>query len=101
MLILINVGSFYMANSGGYNSMPGRGNTMSSDPQALANEVVESFKELLDSDLREAIGEPHFHALHGMVTEAIAKQSEVILELLEQNLEELKSKMVERHPLEL
>ena len=77
------------------------GNTMSSDPKALANEVVESFKKLLDSDLREAIGEPHFHALHGMVTEAIAKQSAVILELLEQNLEELKSKMVERHPLEL
>ena len=74
---------------------------MSSDPQALANEVVESFKELLDSDLREAIAEHHYHALHGMVTEAIAKQSEVILELLEQNLEQLKSKMIERHPLEL
>ena len=75
--------------------------SMSSDPQALANEVVESFKELLDSDLREAIGEYHYHALHGMVTEAIAKQSEVILELLEQNLEQLKSKIIERHPLEL
>jgi hypothetical protein len=74
---------------------------MSSDPQALAKEVVESFKELLDSDLREAIGEPHFHALHSMVTEAIAKQSEMILELLEQNLEQLKSRLIERHPLEL
>lgn len=101
MLILINVGSFYMANSGGYISRPGRGNTMSSDPQALANEVVESFKELLDSDLQEAIGEPHFHALQGMVTEAIAKQSEGILELLEQNLEQLKSQMIKRRPLEL
>ena len=77
------------------------GDTMSSDPKALANEVVESFKELLDSDLRAAIGEHHYHALHGMVTEAIAKQSEMILELLEQNLEQLKSKMIERHPLEL
>ena len=74
---------------------------MSSDPQALASEVVESFKELLDSDLREAIGEPDFHALHGMVTEAIAKQAEVILELLEQNLEQLKSQMIARRPLEL
>jgi hypothetical protein len=101
MLTLINVGSFYMANSGGYISLLDRKNTMSSDPQALANEVVESFKELLDSDLRAAIGEHHYHALHGMVTEAIAKQSEVILGLLEQNLEQLKSKMIERHPLEL
>lgn len=74
---------------------------MSNDPQALANEVVESFKELLDGDLREAIGEQHFHALHDMVVEAIAKQSEVILELLEQNLGQLKSKMIARHPLEL
>ena len=65
---------------------------MSSDPKALADEVVESFKELLDSDLRAALGEHHYHALHGMVTEAIAKQSEVILELLEQYLEQLKSR---------
>ena len=74
---------------------------MSSDPKALANEVVESFKELLDNELREAIGEHHFHALHGMVKEAIAKQSEAILELLEQNLEQLKSEMIERRTLEL
>jgi len=74
---------------------------MSSDPKALANEVVESFKELLENELREAIGEHHFHALHGMVKEAIAKQSEAILELLEQNLEQLKSEMIERRTLEL
>lgn len=74
---------------------------MSNDPQALANVVVESFKELLDSDLRLAIGEHHFQALHGMVVEAIAKQSEEILGLLEQNLEQLKSRMTERRPLEL
>ena len=46
---------------------------MSNDPQALANEVVESFKELLDNDLRQAIGEHQFQALNGMVVEAIAK----------------------------
>ena len=74
---------------------------MSHDPQALANEVVESFKELLDSELQQAIGESHFQALHGMVVEAIANQSEVILELLQQNLEQLKSRMIERRPLEL
>ena len=74
---------------------------MSNDPQELANEVVESFRELLDGDLREAIGEHHFQALHGMVIEAIAKQSEVILELMQQNLEQLKSRMIERRPLEL
>lgn len=74
---------------------------MSSDPKALANGVIESFKELLDGDVREAIGEHHFHALHGMVREAISKQSEAILEQLEQNLEQLKSEMVERRSLEL
>ena len=74
---------------------------MSSDPKAHANEVIESFKGLLDGDVREAIGEHHFHALHGMVREAIAKQSEAILERLEQNLEQLKSEMVERRSLEL
>jgi hypothetical protein len=49
----------------------------------------------------EAIGEHHFHALHGMVREAVAKQSEAILERLEQNLEQLKSEMIERRALEL
>ena len=56
---------------------------------------------MLDGDAREAIGEHHFHALHDMVREAIAKQSEVILEQLEQNLEQLKSEMIERRSLEL
>lgn len=74
---------------------------MSNEPQALANEVVESFKELLDGDLREAIGEHRFQALQGMILEATAKQSELILELLEQNLAQLKSRMIERRPLEL
>jgi hypothetical protein len=46
---------------------------MSSDPKALANEVVELFKGLLDGDAREAIGEHHFYALHDMVREVIAK----------------------------
>jgi hypothetical protein len=74
---------------------------MSSDTKVLANEVVESFKELLDDDMLEAIGEHHFHALHGMVREAIAKQAEAILELLEQNLGQLKAEMIERRTLEL
>jgi hypothetical protein len=55
----------------------------------------------LDGDVREAIGEQHFCALQAMVTEAIAKQAEAILERLEQNLQQLKSEMIERRPLEL
>ena len=74
---------------------------MSSEQKALANEVVESFKEALDGDVREAIGEQHFCALQAMVTEAIAKQAEAILERLEQNLQQLKSEMIVRRPLEL
>jgi uncharacterized protein YpuA (DUF1002 family) len=79
----------------------GQDENISSDPKAVANEVIESFKELLDGDLREAIGEHHFHALHGMIREAIAKQSDAILERPEQNLERLKSEMIERRSLEL
>jgi len=74
---------------------------MRSDPQVLANEVVESFQVLLDDDMLEAIGEHHFYALHSLVKEAIAKQSEAIPELLEQNLEQLKSEMIVRRTLEL
>jgi hypothetical protein len=74
---------------------------MGSDAQELASEVVESFKGLLNGDVREAVGEYHFQALQGMVGQAIAQQSEMILERLEQNLQQLKSEVVERNPLEL
>ena len=74
---------------------------MSSDPTALANGVVDAFQALLDSNVREEIGENHFHALHGMVREAIAEHSEVMLERLESNLSQIRSEMVERRSLEL
>ena len=74
---------------------------MSSNPKALASGVVEAFQALLDSNVREAIGENHFLALHGMIREAIAEQSEAMLEQLELNLRQIRSEMVERRPLEL
>ena len=67
----------------------------------LASDVVEAFQELLDSEAREAVGKDHFHALQGMIREAIAEQSEAILERLERNLSQVKAEMVERRPLEL
>jgi hypothetical protein len=74
---------------------------MSGETEALADEVLSSFQALLDEDAKAAIGEHHFHSLHGMIREAIAEQSEAILDRLEQNLRQLKSEMVERNPLEL
>ena len=78
-----------------------QGSVMGSESKTLANEVVEAFQGLLDSDVREAVGKEHFHALSGMIREAIAEQSEAILERLERNLSQVKAEMVERRPLEL
>jgi len=74
---------------------------MSVESRALAGKVVDSFQALLDSDAREAVGDSNFHALQGMVREALAEQSEAIIERLEQNLKQVKAEMVERLPLEL
>lgn len=74
---------------------------MASDPKLLAGEVVESFKSLLDAEVRDAVGEHRFHSLQGMVREAIAEHSDAIVDRLEQDLKTIRSEMVERRPLEL
>jgi hypothetical protein len=74
---------------------------MASDPKLLASEVIESFKSLLDNEARDAVGEHRFHALQGMVREAIAEHSDAIVDRLEQDLKTIRSEMVERRPLEL
>lgn len=74
---------------------------MTNDPKSVAGEVVDSFKSLLDSEARQAVGEHQFHALKDMVREAIAAHSEAILCRLEQNLQQTRSEMVERRSLEL
>ncbi|MCP4467311.1 MAG: hypothetical protein GY813_11255 [Halieaceae bacterium] len=74
---------------------------MSVESRALADKVVDSFQALLDSNARAAVGDGNFHALEGMVREALAEQSEAILERLEKNLKQVKAEMVERLPLEL
>ena len=74
---------------------------MSSNSKTLASKVVNAFQALLDSDVRDAIDENHFHALHEMVSAAITEQSEAILKQLEQDLLQIKSDLVERRPLEL
>jgi hypothetical protein len=74
---------------------------MASDPKLLADEVVESFKSLLDNDARDALGEHQFQALKAMVREAIAEHSDAVVDRLEQDLKTIRSEMVERRPLEL
>jgi len=74
---------------------------MTSDPKRLASEVIESFKSLLDTEARDAVGEHQFHALEGILREAIAEHSEAIVDRLEQDLKTIRSEMVARRPLEL
>ena len=74
---------------------------MISDPELLASEVMESFRSLLDNEAQDAVGEHQFHALQGMVMEAIVEHAGAIVDRLEQNLKTIRSEMVERRPLEL
>ncbi len=74
---------------------------MSVEPKALADKVVGSFQALLDSDTSEAVGDSNFQALNGMIREAIAEQSQMIIERLLQDLKQIEAEMVERTPMEL
>lgn len=74
---------------------------MSDDPKLRANEVVESFRAQLGDELCETLGEHCFHALQGMIREALAEQSESIIARVEQNLKELRAEAVERRALEI
>ena len=74
---------------------------MSVESKALADRVVSSFQDLLDSHARAAVGDSNFHALQVMVREAIAEQSEALLERLQQNLKQIEAEIADRTPLEL
>ena len=74
---------------------------MSVESKAIADKVVGSFQALLDSSACKAVGDSNFHALRGMVREALAEQSEAILKRLENDLRLTRTEMVERLPLEL
>jgi len=100
-LILINVAGSCLANSGIRITNRNQGEAMSVESKALADKVVSSFQNLLDSNAREAVGDSNFHALHVMIREAIAVQSEALLDRLRQNLKQIESEIVDRTPLEL
>ena len=74
---------------------------MSDASKALADKVVSSFQDLLDSHAREAVGDSNFRALEVMVREAIAEQSAALLDRLQQNLKQIEAEIVDRTPLEL
>lgn len=74
---------------------------MSTDPKTIAESVVDAFRERLGPELRDGIDEQHFTALHGMVREAIAEYAEAVVDRFDQDLNQVKSDMVERRPLEL
>lgn len=74
---------------------------MSSDPKTLAESLVDAFRERLEPELCDKLNEHHFHALQGMVREAIAEHAEAIIERMDQDLKRTKTEMVERRPIEL
>jgi hypothetical protein len=100
-LILINVAGSCLADSGLRFTNRNKGEVMSDESKAMADKVVSSFQNLLDSNAREAVGDSNFHALHVMIREAIAEQSGALLDRLQQNLKQIEAEMVERTPLEL
>ena len=100
-LTLINVAGLFLTNSGRMIANRSKGGAISIETNALADKVVSSFQNLLDSNAREAVGDSNFHALQVMTREAIAEQSAAILGRLQQNLKQIESEMVERTPLEL
>ena len=68
--------------------------------EEIANHVIHSFQALLDFDLRESIGNQHFEALKGIVSEALAEHSETILERVEAITRQLRTE-IEKHSIEL
>ena len=74
---------------------------MAKEPRELANDVIDAFADRIGEELTSSLGESNLHALHGMVREAIAEQSDAMLDRLEDELKQLRNDMVERRPLEL
>jgi hypothetical protein len=74
---------------------------MSVESKALADRVVTSFQELLDSDTRRVLGDTNLHSLNGMIREALAEQAAAVIERLQQDLRQIETEMVEKPPLEL
>lgn len=73
---------------------------MSIQYEAIADQVVNSFKGLLEEDIQNSIGDKHFDALKCMVCEALSEHSEIILERLDIVIKQLRSE-VQRPSLEL
>ena len=97
----VNVTGSCLADSGFGIINGNKGGAMSAESKALADRVVSSFQDLLDSHAREAVGDSNFLALQVMVREALAEQSEALLDRLQQHLKQIESEIAHRTPLEL
>jgi hypothetical protein len=73
---------------------------MSRKQEEIANHVIQSFQALLDSEVRESIGDQHFEALNGIVCEALAEYSETILKRIEDITRQLRTE-IEKQSIEL
>ena len=101
MLTLINVAGSVPSNSGHRIGYTNKGVKMNANSNELADRVVNSFQDLLDSNMREAIGDSNLNALRSMISEVITERSKTIFGRLQENLEQVESEMLERIPMEL
>jgi len=73
---------------------------MSREQEKIANHVIQSFQNLLGSEVRKSIGDQHFEALKDIVNQALAEHSEIILERIEAITKQLRTE-IEKHSIEL
>ena len=66
---------------------------MSNQHEAIANQVVKSFKDLLEDDIQVSIGDKNFEALKDMVCESLSEHSEIILSRFDEVMKDLKSEI--------
>lgn len=73
---------------------------MSNEHEALADQVVETFQSLLDTDIRDAIGNENFTALNEMVREALSEHTAIILGRFDEVIKNLRAE-IEKPEIEL
>ena len=73
---------------------------MANEQKALASQVVKTFQALLETDVKNEIGESNFDALDSLICEAIGAHAESIIERLEDVLKQINAEL-EKRPIEL
>jgi len=73
---------------------------MSIQHEAIADQLIKSFKDVLEDEVQSSISNRNYEALKGMVCEALSEHSQIILSRFDEVIKELRSE-VDRPSLEL